>query len=68
MTQAMTARGALRPAPFAALVVHQIGDNGVPCTANARSGVRTCHTFDGDGDGCRCWHDRPGRHWPAHRR
>jgi hypothetical protein len=32
---------------------YQIADDGVLCTSNASSGVRTCYTFYRDGDGYR---------------
>lgn len=44
---------------------YQIADDGVLCTSNASSGVRTCYTFYRDDDGYRYWHDRSGRYWPA---
>jgi len=47
---------------------YQIGDDGVLCTSNAGSGLRTCYTFYRDGDGYRYWHDRSGRYWPAYLR
>jgi len=47
---------------------YQVGDDGVLCTSNAGSGVRTCYTFYRDGDGYRYWHDRSGRYWPAYLR
>lgn len=43
----------------------QIAENGVLCTLNASSAVRTCYTFYRDGDGYRYWHDRSRRFWPA---
>jgi len=47
---------------------YQIGDDGVLCTSNARSGVRTCYTYYRVGDGYRYWHDRSGRYWPVYLR
>lgn len=47
---------------------YQVADDGVLCTANTGSGLRTCYTFYRDGNGYRYWHDRSGRYWPAYLR
>ncbi len=47
---------------------YQIANDGVLCTANSNSGVRTCYTFYRDGNGYRYWHDRERRYWPAYLR
>jgi hypothetical protein len=47
---------------------YRIGDDGVLCTSNARSGVRTCYTYYRTADGYRYWHDRSGRYWPVYLR
>jgi hypothetical protein len=46
----------------------QMDNDGVLCTINSRSGVRTCYTFYRDGNGYRYWHDRERRYWPAYLR
>jgi len=44
---------------------YQIGDDGVLCTSNASSGLRTCYTFYRYGNGYRYWHDRSAQFYPA---
>lgn len=47
---------------------YEIADDGVLCTTNAGSGVRTCYTFYRHGNGYRYWHDRSRSYWPVHLR
>lgn len=44
---------------------YQIGDDGVLCTSNAISGLRTCYTFYRYENGYRYWHDRSAQFFPA---
>lgn len=43
----------------------RMDDDGMLCTVNSVSGVRTCYTFYRHGDGYRYWHDRSRQYWPA---
>jgi hypothetical protein len=44
---------------------YRIGDDGVLCTSNARTALRTCYTFYRYGNGYRYWHDRYAQFFPV---
>lgn len=44
---------------------YRIGDDGVLCTSNASTALRTCYTFYRYGNGYRYWHDRSARFHPV---